>query len=78
MSEEAVVKKLPKCDFCEEQAAYDFKTLMGPWAYGCLAHWSLYRFHETLGTGKGQHLKTRAEVKHERQAQTDPVSGHAR
>lgn len=25
----------PKCDFCGQTAAYDGKTIHGPWAYMC-------------------------------------------
>lgn len=30
------------CDFCKEQARYDGKTTMGPWAYMCEKHYNLY------------------------------------
>lgn len=29
---------LCKCDFCNATAVYDGKTLIGPWAYMCEAH----------------------------------------
>ena len=44
------------CDFCKNQAMYDFKTKMGPWANGCRDHYLQYRFYEELGIGKGQLL----------------------
>lgn len=31
-----------KCDFCDEAATYDAKTLMGPWAYMCDKHYEQY------------------------------------
>ena len=27
-----------KCNFCDDTAAYDSKTSLGPWAYLCPAH----------------------------------------
>ena len=30
--------ELPKCQFCDEQAQYDSKTVLGPWAYLCEKH----------------------------------------
>jgi hypothetical protein len=56
MSTEVVVSKLPKCDFCDKTAEYDFATSMGPWAYGCKVHWHMYRASDKLGTGIGQKL----------------------
>ncbi len=54
---EARVHPLPKCDFCDKKAGYDFKTKHGPWAYGCE---DCYNEHKVpglgLGSGKGQRL----------------------
>lgn len=30
-----IIAKLPKCDFCDNKAAYDTKTTSGPWGYTC-------------------------------------------
>jgi len=35
---EVKVPELPKCDFCDETARYDGKTVFGPWAYMCDRH----------------------------------------
>jgi len=48
------VRYLPKCDFCKEEAHYDFRTIYGYWAYGCERHFK--RLGGSLGTGKGQQL----------------------
>ena len=55
------VSELPQCDFCRENplvkyqvAHYDFKTRMGPWAYGCREHFKKYGIK--LGLGFGQEL----------------------
>ena len=55
----AKVAVLPDCDFCIEQgvscaAKYDGKTILGPWAYMCDAHFQ--RYGVGLGLGKGQEL----------------------
>lgn len=55
------VSSLPKCDFCEREARYDFRTRMGPWAHGCDEHWTLYGTGR-LGVGSGQMLITHEEV----------------
>lgn len=57
-----ITAKPPKqCNFCETSfdestsevhEAYDFKTIYGPWAWGCRRCFSTYGFG--LGTGKGQ------------------------
>lgn len=52
----AKVDKLPKCNFCDRDALYDFKTQQGPWAYGCRADYETYRLYLNLGTGMGQKL----------------------
>ena len=33
--------KLPKCQFCEDDACWDGKTIYGPWAYMCNYHFSI-------------------------------------
>ena len=60
MSFSVVVTKLPKCDFCENDARYDAKTFIGPWANMCGTHWALYGPGK-LGTGFGQMLITANE-----------------
>lgn len=52
----AIVTTLPKCDFCDKKANYDFKTLQGPWANGCPNHYIQWRMFRELGIGKGQQL----------------------
>lgn len=54
MTKQAVVSKLPKCDFCSDPAKYDAKTRMGYWASMCAAHY--IRYGVGLGIGKGQEL----------------------
>jgi hypothetical protein len=57
---EVTVPELPPCDFCVidddkiTPAEYDGKTVTGPWAYMCGAHYSKYGMG--LGTGVGQRL----------------------
>lgn len=49
------VHKLPNCDFCKVNptpAAYDGKTIFGPWANMCDTHFQ--HFGIGLGLGKGQ------------------------
>lgn len=55
----AKVTKLPACDFapCAAPAEYDFKTWMGPWAFGCSEHYMHERKYMDLGLGKGQKLE---------------------
>ena len=55
------VSKLPQCDFCKQdpavlyqEARYDFRTKMGPWAYGCREHFKQHGIK--LGLGFGQEL----------------------
>lgn len=57
MSNKAYVTSLPKCDFCEKQAEYDGRTVMGPWANMCIKHFGQYG--TGLGTGRGQQLEVR-------------------
>lgn len=53
---EVKLKQLPKCSFCDDKAQYDFLTTSRQWAYGCSAHYGLFRQFEDLGYGKGQKL----------------------
>jgi len=55
------VLELPQCDFCKQyprvmyqEARYDGKTKMGPWANMCREHFEQYGVG--LGLGKGQEL----------------------
>lgn len=51
---EVRVVELPKCDFCDNKAAYDGKTTIGPWGYMCEED---FKWHGVgLGTGRGQRL----------------------
>jgi len=64
MATQVTVSELPPCDFCREQgitspAHYDGKTALGPWAYMCNAHYTVYGIG--LGTGKGQRLIVKDE-----------------
>ena len=45
-----------RCQFCGEdhEVWYDYKTKMGPWAYGCESCYSKTRMFLKLGTGMGQ------------------------
>jgi hypothetical protein len=58
MSDTATVATLPACDLCPEGtgalAAYDARTVMGPWANLCEGHFQHYGVG--LGTGRGQRL----------------------
>jgi hypothetical protein len=56
--EVVVVQVLPRCDFCGKPATHDFKTVMGPWAYGCDACYGDNTEYTSLGVGKGQALIT--------------------
>jgi hypothetical protein len=51
---ETKVAKIPKCNICGEDAEYDGKTTMGPWAFMCQADFEF--FGVGLGTGLGQRL----------------------
>ena len=35
-----IVKLDRKCDFCDKDAFYDGKTIMGPWGYMCQDHFN--------------------------------------
>lgn len=48
------VPKLPSCDFCGEEAHYDGKTKLGPWANMCKSCFK--RNGLGLGLGRGQEL----------------------
>ena len=63
---EVKVEVLPKCDFCDRQAAYDGKTKMGPWANMCEAHFNVYGIG--LGLGRGQRLILNKKQKSEEPA----------
>lgn len=59
MGERVYVDVRPPCDLCaaageQVEAAYDGKTIMGPWAYLCTPHWRSVGVG--LGTGLGQEL----------------------
>ena len=50
----AEVAKRPACDFgCGNEAKFDGRTVMGPWAYMCLDCWPKYGVGR-LGLGYGQ------------------------
>lgn len=51
--------EIPKCNFCDKPAAYDAKTIMGPWAYLCERHFQTHA-RGSLGLGRGQKLEKRA------------------
>lgn len=56
MSSPVKLKTLPKCNFCQQPAHYDFKTANGQWAFGCDLHYDQYRAFPSLGVGKGSEL----------------------
>lgn len=60
MSEETLVTTKPDCDFCGAEASFDGKTILGPWAYMCDAHWKSHGLGQ-LGTGRGQRLVLKAK-----------------
>ena len=51
---EKQVTTLPQCDFCSKRAEYDGKTVAGPWASMCAAHFA--RYGTGLELGRGQKL----------------------
>ena len=62
------VSELPQCDFCKQnplvlyqEAHYDGKTWMGPWANMCREHFK--KFGVGLGLGKGQELMLRGNIR---------------
>ena len=44
-----------QCNFCDRTAEYDGRTIYGPWAYMCKAHYQMYGVG--LGLGKGQRIE---------------------
>lgn len=52
-----VVSQAHKCDLCSESAAYDGKTIHGPWAWMCEAHFQTLGIG--TGVGRGQRLVVR-------------------
>lgn len=56
MGESVKVTSVPHCQFCPTEdrvpAAYDAKTIYGPWANLCQEHFEAYGVG--LGAGKGQ------------------------
>lgn len=57
----ARVSAFPNCDFCKmrgitRSAEYDFKTVEGPWAFGCQDHFDGHHRYDKLATGMGQKL----------------------
>lgn len=56
-----------KCNFCKtEEAAYDGKTIYGPWAFMCKNCFA--QVGTGLGLGKGQKLKMESTTKKERRS----------
>lgn len=53
---EAIVDKLPNCNFCDLQAQYDAKTIYGSWANMCHDCWEEKGRFISLGLGRGQKL----------------------
>jgi hypothetical protein len=57
------MSEMPKCDFCEEEARFDFMANLrpggGPWAYACREHYFKHRAYPMLGVGFGQRLVPR-------------------
>ena len=52
---EVKIDVLPACDFCKtNEAKYDGRTTLGPWAYMCQSCFRIYGVG--LGLGKGQRL----------------------
>lgn len=57
MSTSVKMHTIPKCDICTgNDAAYDGRTNMGPWAYMCESCWKVHGVGK-LGTGFGQRLE---------------------
>jgi hypothetical protein len=59
-NEQLIVAKLPKCNFCDEEARYDGKTIQGPWAYMCVEHYC--KFGTGVGLGRGQRLVLQSDI----------------
>ena len=51
---EVTIPKLPDCDFCGDEAHYDGRTTLGPWANMCQQHFMEHGIG--LGLGRGQKL----------------------
>lgn len=55
MSKTTKIHSEKECDFCDNTARYDGKTIIGPWAYMCQ---NCFESHGVgLGTGRGQKLE---------------------
>jgi len=57
------VDRLPRCDFCGDEAHYEGQTIFGLWGYMCLFDFA--DFGVGLGLGKGQELRLRDAQKQE-------------
>ena len=56
-----VVSELPTCDFCNNTAEVDGKTVFGSWAYMCRR---CFKQHSIgLGLGKGQKLLRACQIR---------------
>lgn len=55
------VSALPDCDFCGDEAHYDGKTKLGPWANMCTSCFKRYGIG--LGLGLGQELVVKENKK---------------
>ena len=54
VGEKVLVSEKSNCQFCSNEAKYDGRTKMGPWAYMCED--CFQKLGVGLGTGKGQEL----------------------
>ena len=63
MSNQVYMSEIPNCGYCTKQASYDASTLNGQWAWMCNDCWPIYRKSKTLGTGHGQKLILKTELK---------------
>lgn len=79
MSDTAYVTKLPECDVHKFEkatpgvdAAYDGKTIRGPWANMCEECFGTHGVG--LGTGRGQRLVVGEAPERDRQAEFDEAS----
>lgn len=52
---------LPKCEYCDMTAQYDFVDSDGAWRYGCTGHWMKHRASRQLGPGHAKHLAIGSE-----------------
>jgi len=55
MSKTTKIHSEKECDFCDNTARYDGKTVLGPWGYMCEQHFQ--KMGVGLGTGRGQKLE---------------------